>query len=62
MITNYVQIYENPEAPIYNFIRNSFLQQNYKKCYEACKFVLSSKCDIKSDLLKNIYFELQKII
>ena len=62
MITNYVQIYENPEAPIQNFIRNSFLQKNYKKCYEACQFVLRSKYNIESDLLKIIYSELQKVI
>ena len=61
MITNYVYIYESPEAPIHNFIRNSF-GKNYNKCYEACLFVLKSyslgKCKLSLNyyqILKDIY-------
>jgi hypothetical protein len=53
MITNYRYIYDRPEPPIYNFITRSFDNQNYKLCYEACKFVLSSvlldKCILNND-------------
>lgn len=42
MITNYKYIYEAPEPPIYNFIRNSYKNKDYKKCKEACEFVWRS--------------------
>ena len=42
MITNYAYIYEAPEAPIRNFIRNSYENKNYKKCFEACNYLLKS--------------------
>ena len=42
MITNYKYIYDVPEKPIFNFIKNSFNNCNYEKCYEACKFVFNS--------------------
>jgi len=44
MVTNYKYIYENPEAPVYNFITNSFNNKNYEKCLEACVFVWNSYC------------------
>lgn len=60
MITNYKYIYDSPEAPIYNFIKNSFENKNYIKCYEACKFVFNSycldKCDINNDFLNRLYY------
>lgn len=62
MITNYKYIYDAPEAPIKNFIQNSFQNQNVIKCIEACEFVLKShelkKCDINIAYfyaLKNVY-------
>jgi hypothetical protein len=42
MITNYKYIYEAAEAPIYNFIRNSYKHKDYAKCKEACEFVWRS--------------------
>jgi len=42
MITNYKYIYEAVEPPIYNFIRNSYKNKDYKKCKEACDFVWQS--------------------
>jgi predicted O-methyltransferase YrrM len=60
MITNYKYIYENSEAPIYNFITNSFNNKNYRKCYEACIFVWKSyclnKCVIQDDYLNKLYY------
>jgi hypothetical protein len=58
MITNYKYIHECPEKPVYNFIRNSFLHNNYTKCLEACDFLLKSyamgKCDSIKDHLDEI--------
>lgn len=42
MITNYVYVYEAAEPPVYNFIRNSYINKDYKKCKEACNFVWRS--------------------
>jgi hypothetical protein len=42
MITNYRHIYEAPEPPIYNFVRNSYAAGNREKCKEACDFILRS--------------------
>lgn len=42
MITNYKYVYDAPEPPIYNFIRNSFKHGNYAKCLEGCRFVKAS--------------------
>ena len=59
MITNYKYIYDKAEAPIYNFIQNSFNNQNYEKCYEACTFILHSlkmnKCYIEIYWLNELY-------
>ena len=66
MITNYKYIYDAPEPPVHNFIRNSFVNKNYKLCLDACKFVMESirleKCFLNSDYLKelNYYYELSK--
>jgi len=58
MCTNYVSIYENAEAPIYNFIRNSFKNHNYIKCLEACQYVLKSynigNCTIQDGYLQEL--------
>lgn len=60
MITNYVFIYDAPEPPIYNFIKNSFENKNYKKCYEACKYVWEShmlkKCNVSENYLQNLQY------
>jgi len=58
MITNYKYIYDSPEPPIYNFITRSFQNQNYIKCYYACKFVLISytlgKCELNEEWLNKL--------
>jgi hypothetical protein len=60
MITNYKFIYDAPEPPIYNFIKKSFENKNYIKCYEACKFVFNSyclkKCEINDEYLNKLYY------
>lgn len=61
MITNYLYIYEAIEAPIHNFIRNSFQYKNYKKCYEACNFVLNSLTLEKCQIPDNYYHFLKEI-
>ena len=69
MITNYVYIYDRAEPPIYNFIKNSYNNSNYIKCYEGCKFVLNSwilgKCIINNEYLNhlfNYYMNCKKIL
>jgi Bacterial protein of unknown function (HtrL_YibB) len=58
MITNYKQINENIDAPIHNFIRNSYEYGNYRMCAIACKFMLDShtagKCKYDIDKLRHI--------
>jgi hypothetical protein len=60
MITNYKYVYDYPEAPLNNFIKNSFHNNNYVKCYEACKFVFNSwaldKCDISQNNLYHLFY------
>jgi hypothetical protein len=60
MITNYKYIYDNQNAPIHNFIRNSFNNGDYKKCLEGCKYVWKSycleKCDYDRDYLKQLCY------
>ena len=59
MITNYTYIYEAAEAPIYNFIRNSYANGEYEKCKEACTFVIRSlelgKCECNPQLKEELY-------
>ena len=69
MITNYRYIYEAPEPPIYNFIKNSFEHKNYSKCLEACNFVMDSyslnKCSLNKEYLDNLIWykdQLKKIL
>jgi hypothetical protein len=50
MITNYTHVYESAEKPIYNFITNSYNNQDYKKCYEACNCIWNSYCRKKCDI------------
>ena len=50
MITNYTHVYESADKPIYNFIKNSYNNKDYKKCYEACKYVWNSYCRNKCDI------------
>jgi hypothetical protein len=58
MITNYKYIYESPDAPIRNFITNSFKYKNYEKCIECCEFILNSfnlnKCKINKENLEYV--------
>ena len=58
MITNYTYIYDAPEPPIYNFIKRSYENGNYLKCYEACNFVLKSfflnKCVMSHQYLEQL--------
>jgi len=60
MITNYTYIYEHPEPPIYNFIRNSYDNGNFLKCYEACIFLFKShflnKCTINDEWLEKLFW------
>lgn len=53
MITNYTYIYEAPEAPVHNFIRNSYNNGNYAKCLEGCTFLQRSialgKCTLSPE-------------
>jgi hypothetical protein len=60
MITNYKYIYDAPDPPIYNFIKNSFENSDYKKCYEGCKFVFNSwaldKCEINQNNLYTLFY------
>jgi len=69
MITNYKYIYDAPEPPIYNFIRNSFLHKNYEKCLEGCIFVMNSlklnKCRLNEEFtreLQNYYTKAMQIL
>ena len=69
MITNYRYIYESPEPPIYNFIKNSFKQKNYRKCLEACNFVMDSyylnKCSLNKEYLEKLVWykdQLRKLL
>lgn len=60
MITNYKYVYESPEAPIYNFIRNSFEKGNYVKCLEACNYINYSietgKCGLDNDYTRHLKY------
>ena len=56
MITNYAFIYDAPEPPIHNFIKSSYQNGNYLKCYEACKFVWKSYCLKKCTLDEQYLF------
>jgi hypothetical protein len=53
MITNYKYVYDAPEAPIRNFIRNSFQYGDYERCFTAVKQVWNSfllgKCDLSKE-------------
>lgn len=49
MITNYKYIYENPDAPVYNFIKKSFDNKDYLLCKRGCEFLWKSYCEGKYD-------------
>lgn len=59
MITNYTFIYEAAERPVFNFIRNSYENKDYVRCYRACLVLWYSyfhdKCSIE-DHYKNQLF------
>jgi len=60
MITNYTYIYEAPEPPIHNFIRNSYNNGNYAKCLEGCLFVQRSidlgKCSLSNEYMNYLHY------
>ena len=64
MITNYRYIYDAPEPPIYNFIKNSFENNNFRKCLEACNFVMTSyylnKCSLNKEYLEKLIWYLDQ--
>jgi hypothetical protein len=53
MITNYAGIYERPEEPLRNFIRNSFLHENYK-CIELLNSIGTKKCKLSEDKMRSL--------
>jgi hypothetical protein len=59
MITNYTYVYDAPENPIRNFIRNSYENKNYTKCIEACNFLLKSlklnKCRLDGEQINHLH-------
>ena len=59
MVTNYKYIYDSPEPPLYNFVKNSFNNGYYEKCFEACKFIFRSyalgKCDLSKEYEGMLY-------
>ena len=69
MVTNYKYIYDSPEPPLYNFVKNSFNNGYYEKCFEACKFIFRSyalgKCDLSKEyegMLYHYYMNCKKIL
>ena len=42
MITNYTYVCERSYELIHNFIRNSYNNKNYIKCYEDCEYLWKS--------------------
>lgn len=60
MIANYKYIYDCPEKPIYNFIRNSFQHGNYKKCLESCNFLWNSlknkTCELNEEYINKLTY------
>jgi hypothetical protein len=64
MITNYKYIYKRPEEPLHNLIKNSFNCANYRRCMDACQFILRSlalrKCKLDDNhmaMLRYYYTE-----
>ena len=53
MITNYKYVYDAPDAPIRNFIRNTFIHGDYERCFHGSKMVWNSfilgKCDLSNE-------------
>jgi len=62
MITNYKFIYDAPEKPLRNFIRNSFYHGFYSKCLEASTVLwrsyLLQKCELTEEQLKDLCYYL----
>jgi hypothetical protein len=60
IITNYVYIYDNINAPINNFIKNSYNNKDYNLCYKACCVLLKSlsmnKVNISDDYMDKLVF------
>ena len=53
VITNYTGVYEKPESPIRNLIRNSLAAGDKEVCFRACEILLDSyasgKCGLSGD-------------
>jgi len=62
MITNYAYVYEAPEAPMNNLIRNSFNDKNREICHKACNILLKSINLGKVKLDQNYYSKLMNIM
>lgn len=60
MITNYRYIYDAPEKPLRNFIRNSFSSGFFQKCLEACCNLWESfrlrKCELNEGQLRDLCY------
>lgn len=60
MITNYKYVYDCPQSPMQNFIRNSFSHQDYARCIEGCTFLLKSvkgnKCVLSEQAYRDLLF------
>lgn len=62
VITNYCYVYDHPERPLSIFIKNTFNQGYYDRCYEACRFVWTSfvndKCRLTTEQIQQLcYFK-----
>jgi hypothetical protein len=60
MITNYAYVYENGQAPIQNFIRNSFELGDYARCFKASTVLWNSyklgKCQLTVEQLEKLCY------
>jgi hypothetical protein len=60
MITNYAHVYENGQAPLRNFIRNSFELGDYTRCFKASTVLWNSyklgKCQLTVEQLEKLCY------
>lgn len=60
MIINYCYVYENPHGPLYRFIKNSFENKFYSKCFDSCQFLWNSyinhKCILNHDQINQLLY------
>ena len=66
MITNYKYTYDRPEQIINIFIKNSYYWKNYKKCKEACEFIMNSikngKCVLNNNDMNLLKYYMDNLI